>query len=152
MKRLVLIISAATALMACNSNSDNKTATGDMPLTDSLKQEALKDSSNFTTISWVDSTFKDLGDVKMGQVVEIPFIVKNTGDKPLIISSVNPGCGCTVAEKPEKPVLPGKEEKIVAKFNSEGQSEGSHMKTVNVTANTKPFTNTTLSFKVNVTK
>ncbi|MGE9310224.1 DUF1573 domain-containing protein [Niabella sp. CJ426] len=151
MKRLVLIISAAAALVACNSNGENKTAS-DAPLTDSLKQEALKDSSNFTTISWVDSTFKNLGDVKKGQVVEIPFVVKNTGDKPLIISSVQPGCGCTVAEKPEKPVLPGKEEKIVAKFNSEGQSEGTHTKTVVVTANTKPFTQHTLTFQVNVTK
>jgi uncharacterized protein YpmB len=151
MKRLVLIISAAAALVACNSNGENKT-TSDAPLTDSLKQEALKDSSNFTTISWVDSTYKNLGDVKKGQVVEIPFVVKNTGDKPLIISSVQPGCGCTVAEKPEKPVLPGKEEKIVAKFNSEGQSEGSHTKTVVVTANTKPFTQHTLTFQVNVTK
>ncbi|WP_114788917.1 DUF1573 domain-containing protein [Niabella yanshanensis] len=151
MKRLVLIISAAAALVACNSNGENKTAT-DTPLTDSLKQEALKDSSNFTTISWVDSTYKNLGDVKKGQVVEIPFLVKNTGDKPLIISSVQPGCGCTVAEKPEKPVLPGKEEKIVAKFNSEGQSEGTHTKTVVVTANTKPFTQHTLTFQVNVTK
>ncbi len=151
MKRLVLIISAAAALVACNSNGNNKTA-GDAPLSDSLKQQALKDSSNFTTVTWVDSTFKDLGDVKTGQVVEIPFVVKNTGDKPLIISSVQPGCGCTVAEKPEKPVLPGKEEKIVAKFNSEGQSEGSHTKTVVVTANTKPFTQHTLTFRVNVTK
>lgn len=151
MKRLVLIISAAAALIACNSNDENKT-TGDAPLTDSLKQEALKDSSNFTTISWVDSTYKNLGDVKIGQVVEIPFVVKNTGDKPLIISSVQPGCGCTVAEKPEKPVLPGKDEKIVAKFNSEGQSEGTHTKTVVVTANTKPFTQHTLTFQVNVTK
>lgn len=151
MKRLVLIISAAAALIACNSNGENKT-TGNGPLTDSLKQEALKDSSNYTTISWVDSTFKDLGDVKKGQVVEVPYTVKNTGDKPLIISSVQPGCGCTVAEKPEKPVLPGKEEKIVAKFNSEGQSEGSHSKTIIVTANTKPFTQHTLTFKVNVTK
>ncbi len=151
MKRLVLIISAAAALVACNSNGENKT-TSNAPLTDSLKQEALKDSSNFTTISWVDSTYKNLGDVKKGQVVEIPFVVKNTGDKPSIISSVQPGCGCTVAEKPEKPVLPGKEEKIVAKFNSEGQSEGSHTKTVVVTANTKPFTQHTLTFQVNVTK
>ncbi|GAB3429082.1 DUF1573 domain-containing protein [Niabella aquatica] len=150
MKRLIFLISAATTIIACNSNGNSKNA--ETPLSDSLKQVALKDSSNFTTISWADSTFKDLGDVKEGQTVEIPFVVQNTGDKPLIISSVQPGCGCTVAEKPEQPVLPGKEEKIVAKFNSTGQSEGAHTKTVTVTANTKPFTQHTLSFRVNVTK
>lgn len=150
MKRLILLISAATAIMSCNNNGGNKNA--EAPLSDSLKQVALKDSSNFTTISWTDSTFKDLGNVKEGQTVEIPFVVQNTGDKPLIISSVQPGCGCTVAEKPEQPILPGKEDKIIAKFNSTSQSEGAHTKTVTVTANTKPFTQHTLSFRVNVTK
>ncbi|WP_346239482.1 DUF1573 domain-containing protein [Niabella insulamsoli] len=150
MKRFVLIFSAAVAFAACNSNGENKIPDG--PLSDSLKLEALKDSSNFTTVAWVDSTYQDLGDVKKGQTVEIPFVVKNTGDKPLIISNVAPGCGCTVAEKPEKPILPNNEEKIVAKFNSEHQSEGTHTKTVIVTANTKPFTQHTLTFKVNVVK
>lgn len=150
MKRLAFVIFSASVLIACNSG--NSQSGEGAPLTDSLKQEALKDSSNFTTLEWVDSTYKDLGNVKMGQVVEIPFVVKNTGDKPLIITSVEPGCGCTVADKPEKPILPGQEEKIVAKFNSEGQSEGAHTKTVTVNANTQPMTQHTLSFKVNVTK
>jgi hypothetical protein len=148
MKRLVLILSVAAGLMACNSNGESKIPDG--PLTDSLKQEALKDSSNFTTVAWADSTFRDLGDVKKGQTVEIPFTVENTGDKPLIISSVQPGCGCTVADKPEQPVMSGKTEKIVAKFNSEGQTEGPHEKTITVIANTKPITQHILRFKVNV--
>ena len=151
MKRLAFIVLSATVFMACNSGNGTKEAST-APLTDSLKQVALHDSSNYTTVLWVDSTYKDVGNVKMGQVVEIPFVVKNTGDKPLIISSVQPGCGCTVADKPEKPILPGSEEKIVAKFNSEGQSEGAHTKTVTVTANTKPSTSHMLSFQVNVTK
>ena len=151
MKRILFIISAAIGLAACGSgNSESKIPDG--PLSDSLKQEALKDSANYTTVEWADSTFKDLGNVKKGQTVEIPFVVKNTGTHPLIISSVQPGCGCTVADKPEKPIMPGKEEKIVAKFNSEGQSATTHTKTVIVTANTKPFTQHTLSFKVNVTE
>lgn len=151
MKRFIFILSLAAGVAACNGEGGNNSK-ADTPLTDSLKQEALKDSASFTTIKWVDSTFKDLGKVKKGQIVEIPFTVKNTGTKPLIISSVQPGCGCTVAEKPEKPILPGEEDKIVAKFNSEGQSVGAHSKTVTVKANTTPYTQHILTFKVEVTE
>lgn len=150
MKRFLLIASLATAIIACNSNGNNKVKAA--VLNDSLRQIALQDTSTFTTVQWVDSTFKDLGKVKAGETVEITYVVKNTGDKPLIISSVSPGCGCTVAEKPEQPILPGEKDKIVAKFNSAGQSEGEHKKVVTVMANTKPETQTTLSFQVNVTK
>ncbi|MBO9618141.1 MAG: DUF1573 domain-containing protein [Niabella sp.] len=146
MKKILFSFALAGLFVACNSTSgkpDDKAAAAQ-------KENALKDSANFTTVIWTDSTFKDLGNIKKGQVVEIPFTVKNTGDKPLVIASVQPGCGCTLAEKPEAPILPGKEGKIVAKFNSEGQSEGSHTKNMVVHANTKPFTETVLNFKVNI--
>lgn len=151
MKRLIFIFSLAAGMAACNGAGNNNSG-AKAPINDSLKQEALKDSANFTTVQWVDSTFKDIGNVKKGQTVEIPFVVKNTGTKPLIITSVQPGCGCTVAEKPEQPIMPGKEDKIVAKFNSEGQSAGAHSKNVTVTANTTPLTQHVLVFKVNVTE
>ncbi len=130
--------------------TESKTSNDSLAIAE--KQNALKDSSNFTTAQWMDSTTKDLGKVKQGQVIEIPYTIMNTGDKPLIISQVQPGCGCTVAEKPEKPIMPGKEEKIVAKFDSKGQNPGVHVKNVTVKANTKPFTDHLLNFKVEVVK
>ncbi|SDD63259.1 DUF1573 domain-containing protein [Niabella drilacis] len=150
MKKGLLIFVAAATLIACKSTSGKAgEASGDSVAT-AQKEKALADSANFTTAVWVDSTFKDVGKVKKGQVVEIPFTIKNTGDKPLVIASVSPGCGCTVGEKPEKPILPGEEGKVVAKFNSAGQAEGSHNKNMTVHANTKPFTETVLNFKVEV--
>lgn len=149
MKKILFSIAIAAVFTSCNNTSGKSAGIND---TASAAQSAmaLKDSANFTTVAWTDSTFRDVGNVKKGQVVEIPFTIKNTGDKPLVIASVQPGCGCTLAEKPEEPILPGKEGKIVAKFNSEGQSEGSHNKNMVVHANTKPFTETVLNFKVNV--
>ena len=150
MKKFLFSGIIAFAMISCNSDADNKNLNQDS-LALVQKQSALKDSANFTTAEWVDSTSKDQGKVKKGQVIEIPFTIKNTGDKPLIISEVIPGCGCTVADKPEKPIMPGSEEKIVAKFNSEGQSNGVHVKNITVKANTKPFTDHVLNFKVDVT-
>jgi len=68
-----------------------------------------------------------------------------------VIAQVTPGCGCTVADKPEEPIMPGSESVIRAKFNSSGQSAGEHRKYVSVTANTKGGTNQQLQFRVDVT-
>lgn len=154
MKNVLLAFSVLAAMAACNgvASSGNNEVSSDSNLTDSLKFKIQKDTTNYTTIKWLDSTFHDLGKVKKGQQVEIPFELENAGEHPLIITMVQPGCGCTVAEKPEKPIMPGKKDKIVAKFNSEGQSVGDHIKSITVTANTKPSTSHTLEFKVNVTE
>lgn len=151
MKKLIFSILAGVVIVACNSNADNAAQNQDS-LDQVQKANALSDSANFTTVEWTDSISRDLGKIKKGQVIEIPYTVKNTGDKPLIISEVVPACGCTVADKPEKPIMPGNEEKIIAKFNSESQAAGMHMKNVTVRANTKPFTEHVLSFKVEVTE
>ncbi|MFV0606243.1 MAG: DUF1573 domain-containing protein [Niabella sp.] len=147
MKKIIIPIAIIITLLACNSTENNAPAT---PLTAEEKVSSLQDSANFTTAEWIDSTSKNVGKVKKGQVVEIPYTIKNTGDKPLIISEVRPGCGCTVAEKPEKPIMPGEEEKIVAKFDSQHQNAGAHMKNVVVKANTKPLTEYVLNFTVDV--
>jgi hypothetical protein len=116
----------------------------------------LEDTTNFTTIEWIDSAHHDMGTIKQGEELEIPFRFKNTGDKPLVIESAVPGCGCTGAEKPEEPIMPGKEGVIKAKFSSRDY-QGSQTKYVTVTANTKNsntgvITNHSLSFTVNVEK
>lgn len=151
MKKLVFPLIVAITLGACNSNSASSNVDSDS-LTKVENDQALKDSANFTTVEWLDSTSKDLGKVKKGQVIEIPFTFKNTGEHPLIVANIAVGCGCTVAEKPEKPIMPGKEDKIVAKFDSENQSTGVHVKNLTVQTNTKPFTEQVLNFKVDVTE
>ena len=137
-----LSIVAALFLAACGSASSNNADAN----TVINPAEAMKDSSSYTSIEWMDPIVQDIGNIKKGQKIEIVYRVKNTGDKPLIIESVNPGCGCTVAGKPEKPILPGKEDKIVAAFDTESQAVGSFNKQVTVRANTKPQTDAVLSF------
>lgn len=147
MKKLLIIICTA-GLFACQT-ADEKTSA---VLTQEQKDQAAKDSANFTTMEWLDSTVKDLGQIKEGQVVEVSYRFKNTGDKPLIIAGVSASCGCTVPEKPEKPIAPGQEDVIKAKFDSKGRPKGENRKDVFVTANTKPQSSTQLSFKVVITE
>lgn len=149
MKKFIFPVFAAMVLIACNDAASGSAEQKDS-VTIAEKQNALKDSANFTTAEWTDSVNQDLGKVKKGQTIEIPYTIKNTGTKPLIISSVEPGCGCTVADKPEKPIMPGSEEKIIAKFDSKNQATGPHSKSIIVRANTSPATDHMLSFKVEV--
>ena len=113
-----------------------------------IPKEAF-DSSKFTTIEWIDSTSKDYGKINEGQKLDVSFRFKNTGDKPLIIRSVKPGC--TAAEPPKEPIAPGAEGTIRASFNSEGRT-GKNSKDIYVDANTKGTQNHVVHFDVEVVK
>ena len=148
MKQLIIFLVTGIVLASCAETDKKTVANTNM---DSLANVAMKDSSKYTTIQWLDSVNRNLGKIKEGQLVEIEWHFKNTGDKPLIISNVSAGCGCTVAGKPEAPSAPGKEDVIKARFNSKGQHIGENQKTVTVVANTLPETSYTLTFRVEIT-
>jgi hypothetical protein len=150
MKNLIVAFFIIT-LAACNQNDNTKSSAATKGLNSITKAVGTaEEATSVASIEWLDPTFQDLGKVQEGQVVEITWRFKNTSDKPLIIQNTSATCGCTVAEKPEEPVAPGKEGVIRAKFDSNNR-EGEQRKEVFVTANTsKP--DQTLSFRVDVTK
>jgi hypothetical protein len=119
---------------------------------DAKDETAATGSGNtgVTTVEWMDPK-KDLGKITEGQKIQISFHLKNTGNSPLVIQSVVPGCGCTLADYPKEPISPGKEAQIIASFDSKGR-EGQQHKEITVTANTKDNTQHTLSFNVMVVK
>src|SRR5437870_4943295 len=126
MKYFFIFLLSAMALACTNA---------DKPVS-SAQDKVLKDSTNYTTIQWLDSTAQTVGKINEGQVIEIRWHFKNAGDKPLVIAEVKPGCGCTGAEGPKAPINPGKEGEIVAKFDSHGFS-GTQTKHVTVRSNSK---------------
>ena len=148
MKKLPLILMAFGFLAACNQG-DKKSANAAEIKPLSEANATLADTENYTTLEWLDSTKQDFGVISEGQVLEVSFKFKNTGEKPLIITNATASCGCTVAEKPEKPILPGEEGYIKGKFDSNGRA-GTNNKHIYVTANTKPTTNHDLNFTVEV--
>ncbi len=76
----------------------------------------------------------DFGEIKEGDVVSHTYTFKNEGTLPLEILAVNVSCGCTVAEKPEKPVGVGQKGQIKVTFNSSGKA-GVNTKNVIVLSN-----------------
>ena len=148
MKKAFIILLAAISLIACKTN-DKKTTGSVIPKEE--RDSAMKDSANFTTIQWLDSTYKDIGKIKEGQIVEVAFRFKNSGAKNLVIDDVTASCGCTVPEKPQQAFAPGQEGVIKATFNSKDRGLGEARKEVYVTANTTPQTFQTLVFRVEIT-
>jgi hypothetical protein len=100
-----------------------------------------------TTILWLDSV-KNVGKVKEGEKIELSFRFKNTGTEPLVVNNVVVSCGCTVAGKPEKPVMPGEEGVVKATFDSQGRA-GTNHKTMAVYTNTAEGVST-VAFDVEV--
>lgn len=76
----------------------------------------------------------DFGTIAEGTLATYEFLVKNVGDQPVIISNVQPSCGCTTPEWPKEPILPGKIVKIKAMYNSTGRP-GPFYKSITVTSN-----------------
>ena len=60
----------------------------------------------------------DFGKIKQNVPVTYFFEIKNTGDKPLVVENASASCGCTVPEKPEKPIAPGETGKLKVQYNA----------------------------------
>ena len=105
----------------------------DQPATNKIIQAEIKDP---TSIQLIDSVY-DFGKIQEGEIVAFNFRFKNTGRKPLVITNVHASCGCTIADKPAKPILPNEIGFIIAKFNSDHKPGEAH-KTITVTSNASP--------------
>ncbi len=133
MNKILVTLLFLGALAGCDSSAKTDSEVSEVQAT-----PAATPVNPVTTIQWVDSV-KHIGKVSEGEKVEIAYKFINTGSHPLVINNVVASCGCTIAEKPEAPVAPGKEGYIKASFDSKGRI-GSNHKTLTVYANTAEAT------------
>lgn len=130
MKKLFSVFIILGFLYSCN-NIRNENVSGD-------EQEAmnLHNRNDTTAVQMIDSVFA-IGTIKEGENASFSYRFKNTGKKPLVISSANASCGCTVPEKPEQPIMPGETGYIKVVFHSKGRV-GPIQKVVHVVSNAYP--------------
>lgn len=87
-----------------------------------------------------EKTSHDFGSIKEeGGPASISFKFTNTGTAPLVISNVQPSCGCTTPDWTKDPVLPGKSGIITAQYDPLNRP-GTFNKTLSVTSNGEPST------------
>lgn len=101
-----LVVEQETAQVAAEPNIDSQ---------DDMVKEAQ--SKPLTNLVLSEAQF-DFGKIKKGDQKEHTYEITNTGENPLIISQVKPGCGCTVPDYTKEPILPGQKGKITLKFDS----------------------------------
>ena len=81
----------------------------------------------------------DFGQIEEGTVATHEFVFTNTGDIPLVISSVKASCGCTTPYWTKEPVLPGKKGVVKASYNSRNRPGGFN-KSITITSNARHAT------------
>lgn len=75
----------------------------------------------------------EVKDLKAGKVNTVSFILKNTGDVPLLISHIDASCGCTMPHWEKKPIKPT--ESVEIKVEVKPDNVGLFSKTVTVYCN-----------------
>ena len=136
MKYLIILL-ISFVLMSCGPSVDKQIITTELvnsPLTASRNAEKVSTPN----IEMLETSF-DFGEIQQGKSVTHEFILKNSGDAELIITSVKGSCGCTVPEWPKSPISVGEEAVIKVTFNSVGKS-GKQNKTVTLVSNSIPNT------------
>jgi len=128
MKTTCYITLLSILLISCDfrKKNDNK----------GLSATDLQMLSKPTTVKIIDSVY-DFGKVNEGELVQYNFRFRNSGNNPLVIQNVSASCGCTVPEKPEKPIQPGEIGFIKVTFNST-RRPGEVNKAITITSNADP--------------
>ncbi len=142
MKKTALLFAGllfTASFTACNNATDkiSTEATADGENTEVTAD--MVDNTNGTPVFEFESETHDFGEIEEGTLAEHNFVFKNTGDSPLIITSAQGSCGCTVPNPPKEPIAPGATAEIKVSFNSAGRA-GNQQKTVTLNANTTPAT------------
>lgn len=101
-------------------------------------------------IQFATNTF-EFGKVTAGTVVRASFLLTNTGNAPLEIKDVRPGCGCTTAGTWERRIEPGQTTTIALQLNT-ANFGGALVKSATVTCNDPKQPTVTLMIKGEVWK
>ena len=121
---IVIIISIFFAISGCNQGDENLS-------TDVIENSASADENSSKEEQpriVFEKTEHDFGKVIDGEIVSYSFQFTNKGDADLVITSVDPDCGCTVADYPEEPIEPGEEGYIDVQFDSKHRQGFNHKK------------------------
>ena len=140
---ILAVFMVVVFLAGCQGNGDKHLSTDLVTNPKSAEQTDKKGP-----VLQFDKNEYDFGKILQGEVVSYTFHFTNTGDAPLIITSVDKSCGCTASEFPRQPIDPGKTGSIKISYDSKGH-HGFQSKALVVISNTIP-SQTTLRIKAEV--
>lgn len=95
---------------------------------------SAQNNSDPKAIIEFESLEHDFGKIYDGKPSSHEFVFTNKGKVPLVLSNVQPACGCTTPEWPREPIMPGEKAKIKAIYNA-GSYRGAFSKGITVQSN-----------------
>ncbi len=132
---LVLIVVLVSCTKGNNSSEVMKTQNIEQAKKKKqIEREKDKFQTKKTKIAFNEKVH-DFGDIAYEDEVETTFKIKNVGEHALIIFKAEASCGCTIPEKPTKPISPGEEGDLKVAFKP--NKEGAVSKKVTLTTNTE---------------
>jgi hypothetical protein len=126
MKKIIVMLFALTIISASHAQT--------LAVNSKVSNPFNKDNAVF---NWSETAF-DFGKIKLNVPATHQFSFVNKGSAPLIISSVQASCGCTVTEYSKDPIAPGQSGFVKATYNA--AKAGVFTKTVTINANTDDTT------------
>ena len=130
-----LFIFLFSALFACSNVS----------IKNIVAAQQIADTATYTIINFKDTSI-NFGTINMGEKTSILFEFTNTGNHPLYLTEVKPGCGCTVADYTKNAIAPGGKGNVIALFDSNKSHPGTVTKNIFVTSNSSNGITHTLTF------
>tara|TARA_B110000003_G_scaffold276303_1_gene322070 strand:+ start:11073 stop:11540 length:468 start_codon:yes stop_codon:yes gene_type:complete len=131
LKTILLLLSIVMLVSCKEGNPSSKVKKENI---DTAKERDAEINKGSAQIAF-DITEYDFGTVEEGEIVKAKFVVSNPGETDLIITNIQPSCGCTVPSWPREPIAPGASAEILANFNTAGKPNR-QMKTLTLTTNT----------------
>lgn len=99
---------------------------------------ASKESDNKVIMTFQNTEY-DFGEIIQGEKITYAYKFENTGNAPLIITSVGSSCGCTIPKWSKEPIAPGESGVIDVVFDSDDKS-GVQSKDITILSNAVPNT------------
>ena len=85
------------------------------------KEKAKKKEMTMAEAAKWNTTDHKFGKVPYGPEASFTFEFRNKGKKPIVITSAQPGCSCTVSDYTKTPVAKNKTGKVTAKYGTQGR-------------------------------
>ena len=64
----------------------------------------------------------DFGQIEWKHPVTVQYSITNTGDRPLVLTEVEPDCACSVAQWTKTPIVPGAKGTVNVTFDAEAST------------------------------
>jgi hypothetical protein len=129
----ITILSAVIICLTLLSCKDSATAKIDAANLESAKERDEIISLGSPILEF-DTMEYDFGTIVEGEIVDGVFNVTNKGKVDLVITAVQPSCGCTTPDWTKDPIKPGEKGEIKFSFNSNGRVGKQH-KSITITSN-----------------